>query len=631
MTTMDRFAPRDATNPAGALYRDFEVRVETRDDAPDGDTRLAIAISSEAAVERYDYSTGERYLEVLDHSTKGPDLTYARDGLPFCLDHSLSRQIGLLEDVRVDADGVIRGLLREGNHPDASWAVADMRAGIRKKVSIGYWPGTQYTQQQGARGATPTRRYTGWTLYEASTVAVPADYDVGVGRDARGIAPTDTHSPAAGETPHTQEVEMHEKDTSERGAAPAPDTRAQELAVLATDAGMTERAADWIVNGTSVADARREVMTALRERAAAAPQISTGTTPVVTQVHEREADKPWGSFTEFMRAVAKANTGRLDVRLGGERAATGMGIGSDPDGGFMVPEQYAQGVITRAFEGGDILGRCRRIPVTGNQYHMSLVDEVSRANGSRWGGIQSYRLGEGTAVTASKPKIRRATLDVTKKIGVACYVSEEQLQDAAATDTILTTAMSEEVMVRTEGEIWAGLGAAECLGITNSGAFVTVTKVNAQTAATVVAGNVTKMNARLWTGSQRTAAWFINQQVLEQLPLMTIGQQPVYLPPTGVVGSSPFGTLLGKPVFVTEHASVLGTAGDIVLADFTQYAIGEKAMTSVARSMHVKFLEGEEVFRLIYRVDGLPLWNAPLTLKDGTTTVSPFVTVETRA
>lgn len=624
MTHDNPFAPETRDNPQGFRTREFTAMAERAgetDDAP-----LRIAISSEAPVARYDWRTGEEYDEVLDHEPSGVDLSYVRDGLPFLLDHDLSQQIGLGTAPTVDRDGMLRTEVQRGNHPDAAWVFADMAAGIRKKVSIGYWPGERYTQEKNTRTGRTTRRYSGWMLYEASSVAVPADYAVGVGRSAQGVARNEQAVEAALST----ESKMSVDTTSERGAAPAPDTRAAELAVLARDGGMPEKAAEWIVNGTSVDAARSEVLSALRAKAEQRAPMAPAT-PVVTDVQNREEQKPWTSFTEFMRSVVSANSGRVDPRLNGTRAATGMGIGNDADGGFMVPEQYAQGVITRAFEGGTILSRTRRIPVSGNQYHMSLVDENSRANGSRWGGIQSYRLGEGTAVTVSKPKIRRATLDVTKKIAVACYVSEEQLQDAAATDTILTDAMSEEVMVRTEGEVWAGLGGAECLGIMNSGALKTVTKVAAQTAATIVAGNVTKMNAALWAGSHANAAWFVNQMALEQLPLMTVGQQPVYLPPTGLVGSSPFGTLLGKPVFVVEHASVLGTAGDIVLADFSQYVIGEKAMNQIARSMHVKFLEGEEVFRLIYRVDGLPLWNSVLTLKDGTTTVSPFVTVETRA
>jgi hypothetical protein len=40
----------------------------------------------------------------------------------------------------------------------------------------------------------------------------------------------------------------------------------------------------------------------------------------------------------------------------------------------------------------------------------------------------------------------------------------------------------------------------------------------------------------------------------------------------------------------------------------------------------------DEIYaRLIERHDGEPLWDSPLTLEDGTTTVSPFVALAERA
>lgn len=624
MTPENPFAPETRENPTGFRTREFTVRAERAGE--DDSAPLRIAISSEAPVARYDWNTGEEYDEVLDHGPRGVDLSYVADGLPFLLDHDIEDQIGLGTPPTVDADRVLRTEVIRGNHPDAEWVFKDMAAGIRKKVSIGYWPGARYVQTKDGQTGRLTRRYQGWMLYEASSVAVPADYAVGVGRSASGAVRTEQAVNPA----NSNEVMMDEKTTSERGTAPAPDTRAAELAVLARDGGMPEKAAEWIVNGTSVDAARSEVLSALRAKAEQRAPIAPSA-PVVMDVKHREEEKPWQSFTEFSRAVKRAADGVLDPRLAAQRGvATGMGIGQDSDGGFMIPEQYAQGIVTRAFEGGAILSRVNRIPVSGNQYHMNLVDESSRATGSRWGGIRGFWIGENDSPTASKPKIRRATLDVTKKLGVLAYVSEEQLEDAPATDAMLTQAFTEEVTFLTEQAIWEGTGAGQPLGIMNSTALVTVAAEGAQTADTFNAQNAVKMNARLWSRSQGNAAWFIQQQNLAQLPLMTIGQQPVYLPPTGLAGSSPFGTLLGKPVFVVEYASAIGDLGDIVLADFSQYALGDKARNQIARSMHVRFVQGEEAFRLVYRVDGLPMWNSALTPFKGSDTVSPFITLAAR-
>jgi hypothetical protein len=47
-------------------------------------------------------------------------------------------------------------------------------------------------------------------------------------------------------------------------------------------------------------------------------------------------------------------------------------------------------------------------------------------------------------------------------------------------------------------------------------------------------------------------------------------------------------------------------------------------------SIHVAFLTGEQAFRWQLRHDGQPFWKKPLTPKNGTNTLSPFVALATR-
>jgi HK97 family phage major capsid protein len=90
---------------------------------------------------------------------------------------------------------------------------------------------------------------------------------------------------------------------------------------------------------------------------------------------------------------------------------------------------------------------------------------------------------------------------------------------------------------------------------------------------------------------------------------------------------------MGRPVIPIEYAATLGTAGDIMLADLSQYVMIDKGAIQSATSIHVKFLYDETAFRFVYRVDGQPAWNAPLTpFKGGAgSTQSPFVVLATRS
>jgi HK97 family phage major capsid protein len=93
--------------------------------------------------------------------------------------------------------------------------------------------------------------------------------------------------------------------------------------------------------------------------------------------------------------------------------------------------------------------------------------------------------------------------------------------------------------------------------------------------------------------------------------------------------NSPSGSLLGRPVVETEFNPTLGDAGDILLADMSQYVMIDKDVQA-ASSIHVQFLTDQVAFRFVYRCDGQPKMAAPLTPYKGTGTLSPFVAIEAR-
>lgn len=628
-TAQNRFAPRDATNKDGALFREFTVTLGARSE-DDTDPRLPVSISSEAAVERYDWWKDERYVEVLDHSPGGVDLTYARDGLPFCLDHSLRSQVGLLEDITIDSDRVIRGKLRKGNHPDAEWVYADMAAGIRKKVSIGYWPGETYEQTKNADGAPPTRRYKGWMLYEASSVSVPADYDVGVGRSARGTAEPIHPSPAAADKAHNQERVMSDSIAPVPGVPAASDTRAAELAVVAKESGINERLADWIVSGTTVAEARAEAFKAVRaskvETIAAAPSIVVGA--------DRAEDKPWEGADFFRAVVTAGRGGAQDARLGAQRAQNTV-LGED--GGFAVPAAVTNTMLDATVTGGAILSRVTTRPITtGNSYVETVVKEEARTNGSRNGGVRGYWMAEDGTYTESQAATRQVDLKL-QKLGAMVKLTEEQLEDGPAMLSFLNEQVPEELRFVAEQAIWEGTGAGQPLGITASGALVSQAIEGSQTIANT-AGNIwvnaakmyARMPARLVSGS----AWFINQELWSKILTATAGTTqpaaPMFTPP-GQLESAPNGAIYGRPIVPIEYASAEGTVGDFVLANFSDYLFVSKGGIKQATSMHVEFLRDRQVLKFTWRVNGAPRTRVPLTPFKGSATLSPYIALAARS
>jgi HK97 family phage major capsid protein len=137
----------------------------------------------------------------------------------------------------------------------------------------------------------------------------------------------------------------------------------------------------------------------------------------------------------------------------------------------------------------------------------------------------------------------------------------------------------------------------------------------------------------MWIRSRQNAVWLINQDIEPQLYQLSqtvgTGGLPMFLP-AGGSNNAPSSTLFGRPIIPIEYASTLGTPGDIILADFSQYVLADKRGMQAATSMHVRFLTDEMTFRFTYRVDGQPIWNLPLTPFKGTSSKSPFVVLAAR-
>ena len=373
-----------------------------------------------------------------------------------------------------------------------------------------------------------------------------------------------------------------------------------------------------------------ESITRAEKLLAIEPEDRNVETPEVKSTPSATDEKRFTSFGEQLLAAyrAAAPGGRVDERLS-TRAASGLNESTPSDGGFLVQQDFVTELLKRTYETGILASKVKKIPISTNANGLKInaVDEESRANGARWGGVQTYWEGEADELTASKPKFRQMELSLKKLTGL-CYATDELLQDAAALESVIRQAFAEEFGFKIDDAILAGSGAGEPLGILNSGATVTVDKEKDQTDIITVE-NLIKMWNRLWSRSRGNAVWYINQELEPYLYTLKVGDKPVYIP-AGGLSEKPYGTLFGRPVIPIEQCSAAGQAGDIILADVGQYLLIDKGGVKAASSIHVRFLYDENVFRFIYRVDGKPIWNKPLTPYKGSASVSPFVTLAAR-
>lgn len=347
--------------------------------------------------------------------------------------------------------------------------------------------------------------------------------------------------------------------------------------------------------------------------------------------------KRFVSFGEQMQAVYRASLDprSTDPRLS-TRAVSGMSEGVPSDGGFLVQTEFSTELLKRTYETGQLASRCRRIPISGNSNSIKInaIDEISRADGSRWGGVRAFWTAEAGDKTNATPHFRQIDLSLKKLTGLA-YATDELLADAGALDSVLMQAFSEEFGFKLDDAIMNGDGVGKPLGILASPALVSVAKEAGQPADTLQPENLIKMWSRCYNRSRLNSIWFINQDIEPQLFTLGIqvgvGGSTVYMPPGGLSGQM-YGTLFGRPVIPVEQCQTLGDKGDVVLADLSQYILIDKGGVQSASSIHVRFVNDESVFRFVYRVDGQPIWHSALTPYTGSAnTVSPFITLNARA
>jgi len=88
----------------------------------------------------------------------------------------------------------------------------------------------------------------------------------------------------------------------------------------------------------------------------------------------------------------------------------------------------------------------------------------------------------------------------------------------------------------------------------------------------------------------------------------------------------PAPTLSGIPIFFNEISPTMGALGDLRLINLDYYMV-KPGMGATLKSdnTYANFLVGNETLRITYYEDGKPWITSPLTLRDGTNTVSPFI------
>lgn len=350
-------------------------------------------------------------------------------------------------------------------------------------------------------------------------------------------------------------------------------------------------------------------------------------------IHDRaDLDEKRGfkTFGEFAAAVQQANTGRnaMDDRLSISATAPGTygNEAAGADGGFLVPPEFSKAIFTLAQTEDALLPLTDNIDIGGN----SMV--FPKDETTPWGtdGVRAYWQAEATAATATKPKLGTSILRLHKLMALV-PLTDELLSDTNALDSYLPGKVADSLRWKINEALLFGNGNGQPLGAFNSGAAIVQAKDTSQATLTVSLSNITNMIARLIPGSYPKSFWLITPDALPSLFGLTLGNYPIYLPMNQGAQGSPYGTLMGRPITVSQHAAAFSAQGDIALIDPTYIrSITKAGGIQTATSLHLYFDADATAFRATFRVDAQSKIAAPVAQAKGSNTLSPFIQLAAR-
>lgn len=373
--------------PAHARVMTLTQVRKVADESTDDNPVYELSFSSDTAVVPRWWGN-----ERLSHEPGAVDLTRMNSGAaPFLVNHDPDQLVGTVvpNSARI-ADGKGYAKVRLGRSALAREIGQDMEDGIRPNVSVQYIireltsdPDADGDNDLGEDNDDDSYLVTRWEPLEISTVSVPADPTVGLGRSEDGKRyPVALKRGGAVATAQEERVDMSTTAGAAAAAAVVDENAVRTSAVqserdriayirkltgeLRLDSSLTDK---WISDGTSIDQVRQETLDILGQRSA-----KNAVTPVETGMTERE-DRQY-SIVRAIRhmAAAAGHEGIRDTDAGFELEMSReieKKIGRAPaHGGIYIPTRglkvnHVDGVISESVR--KRMGEMRTLNIVGGQ------------------------------------------------------------------------------------------------------------------------------------------------------------------------------------------------------------------------------------------------------------------------
>ncbi len=355
----------------------------------------------------------------------------------------------------------------------------------------------------------------------------------------------------------------------------------------------------------------------------------------------RTPPKGWGRFLDCAyRASSKHSSD--SVRKDAHKALVEMGsepiqkasvqVESNPIyGGYAVPPDFNLAIATSYEEECFLYPRATVVPMRSRTTQLPRVNaETAQSAGTPpwWGGFNltwgmTPTSGNEETGTIAQTNLTLVQNELTARslIGTM-YASQDLHQDIQnGGEAFFFNMFARAAAYAEEYAFFNGKGGVldQPQGIITSDSFKTTARAGS---GHLAVADAKAMAAGMTPRGWMHAIWACSPSCIPDVTGMTgfIPNQAGF----ETYGMSCLGSIDGRPLFVTDKLPILGTIGDFVFIDPTQYIIGDRAELIVQISDEFLFNTNQIVYRVWRRVDGQPLFSRVITETSGTTTVSPF-------
>lgn len=390
----------------------------------DEESRTAwLSISSEEPYERW------WGVEILDHSPKSIKTERLEKGAPLLVGHDTADQVGVVEKFEI-AGKKLRILARFSKSARGEEIFQDVIDGIRKNASVGYMINDMVLEK--SEGDVNYYRVTSWMPYEGSLVPIPADPNVGVGRN---FDPNSGDTQMAEEVKAKEEVKEQKTEVNADEIAKRENTRVNSLLTVGDEFqtwGGVELARELIKDKTATIETFKQRM-ADKMRGSAKPSntvdgkveearriemtypVRSGSLKAFDKNNREHMERAYRGGMWVKAAIFGDKQAEQWCRDYGVRVMTGQTSGTSS----VVPDELVTPIIDLREMYGVARRYCYVVPMG------SDTATVPR----RKSGVTAYFVGRSDATTASDKEFDDVNL-VAREVAALTRLSNSYMADA---------------------------------------------------------------------------------------------------------------------------------------------------------------------------------------------------------